>query len=1100
MRSLVGAITDAVRGPTVITRPPQPAPRNDLPVPYAARASIGALFQPQQAGSPDAQMRAMGSVGTLFQIVHLLSTTTAEVPWHLWRKSTTGKDEDRVEVTRHAALDLWNQPNGFMPRQEFVEVSQQHLDLTGEAWWVVARGPGKLPLELWPVRPDRMAPVPDQKTYLSGYVYTSPDGERIPLGLDEVIFLRMPNPTDPYRGMGPVQSLLTNLDAVRYTAEWNRNFFANSAEPGGIIQIPAGTRLQDEEFNELSKRWAEQHRGVSNAHRVAIIEHGTWVDRKYTQRDMQFVELQQVGREIIREAFGMHVQFLGGSDVGHSRAEAEAAEVIFARWKVKPRCGRIKGALNAELLKLYGPTGTGLEFDFESPVPPDQAAENEHLTARANAAKTLVEAGYDKTAVLAVVGLPDMAVAAVVPVAAVPAAAPAALLRVPAARLDQHWHALPGPVRNADTPPDLDPSDLPDVGPLQDQWETALAALLAALGPIRDAQKQQLVDEVRRLAEKGRLSDLAGLTVDTADAADAIAAAMEDLAALAAGRVVAEAGDQGVTVKPVVPPAADLAEVAAVAAASLGQLLGLSATAAAMRANGPAATAEHVADAVDEALGLLTDAAPADWCGGALTGAQNAARVETLRAGPVGGVYSAETNDKNTCLAPSTRVATDRGQVRADEVTSTDRLLTHSGSWTRPSRVVISEVDEPVVEFQLCSEHTLTLTADHPVLVLDGGCFEWRNACELSVGALVVHQSSLEQAGELNVPDLALRHAPHGVAPTLQVGRLPLVHLDPPGMPVAPVGLYHQAGQDKEVDGPPTDASLRQVIQVHAFENEPDGTFNASFQPARSVATRGTEAAPPAIDGRDAEVLRANGAGDDDGGAPAGFGAVASPTGLAVPERSSTTQADAVPAACVNGAVARAEVVPACHGNVDVEILAAMGAGLSDEIRRTAQFGAHVWTGELACDGAVDPAYTISPDDLAFAHLAETARLAPGPPAFEGAALFATGGAAVDNGGAVDAVGWRGRHEISVVEVTAIRRMQYRGKVYDFTIPGDETFWAEGVLVHNCSPCKSVNGKWLGNTDQMDMVLASYPGGAYGGYVNCLGRERCRGTVTGVWR
>lgn len=78
--------------------------------------------------------------------------------------------------------------------------------------------------------------------------------------------------------------------------------------------------------------------------------------------------------------------------------------------------------------------------------------------------------------------------------------------------------------------------------------------------------------------------------------------------------------------------------------------------------------------------------------------------------------------------------------------------------------------------------------------------------------------------------------------------------------------------------------------------------------------------------------------------------------------------------------------------------------------------------------------------------------------------------------------------------------MQYRGKVYDFTIPGDETFWAEGALVHNCSPCKSVNGKWLGNTDQMDMVLASYPGGAYGGYVNCLGRERCRGTICGVWR
>ncbi len=656
MRSLVGAVRDAVKPPTVTVQRPRPAaPRNDLPVPYSPRSAWASALAGglAQSGSPDAQLRAMGSVGTLFQIVHFLSTTTAEIGWHLYRTAASGKPEDRVEVTRHAALDLWNMPNPFMPRQEFVEIAQQHLDLTGEAWWVVARGPGKLPLELWPVRPDRMAPVPDPTKYLSGYVYTSPDGDRIPLGVDEVIFLRMPNPSDPYRGMGPVQSLLTHLDAVKYTAEWNRNFFANSAEPGGIVEVEK--RLGDNEFEEMRARWQEQHRGVANAHRVAILEQGKWVDRKYTNRDMQFAELQTVSREIIREAYGLHITFLGGSDVGHSRAEAEAAEVINARWKVRPRLGRIKSALNTELLKLYGPTGTGLEFDHDNPVPPDQQAENEHLTSRANAAKTLVEAGYDRTEVLVTVGLPDMALAAAPLTSPAPAPPPAALW-AESVRADQapapcgRAHALPALPRNADPATDLDPSELPDVTPLQDQWEAALAALLAALGPIRGDQKQQLVEDVRRLAASGRLSDLTGLAVDTGPAADAIAKAMNDLAALAAGRVVAEAAEQGVTVAAHVPPAADLAEVAAVAAAALGQLLSLSAAAAALRANGPAATADAVADAVGVALDALTDAAPADWAGGALTGAQNAARVETLRAGPVGAVYASEVNDRSTCV------------------------------------------------------------------------------------------------------------------------------------------------------------------------------------------------------------------------------------------------------------------------------------------------------------------------------------------------------------------------------------------------------------------------------------------------------------------
>lgn len=75
-------------------------------------------------------------------------------------------------------------------------------------------------------------------------------------------------------------------------------------------------------------------------------------------------------------------------------------------------------------------------------------------------------------------------------------------------------------------------------------------------------------------------------------------------------------------------------------------------------------------------------------------------------------------------------------------------------------------------------------------------------------------------------------------------------------------------------------------------------------------------------------------------------------------------------------------------------------------------------------------------------------------------------------------------------------RQQHAGHVYDFTIPGDETFWAEGVLVHNCGPCKAVNGKWLGNSI-IENVNRLYP---TGGYIDCQGRDRCRGQVIGIWR
>ncbi len=351
------------------------------------------------------ELDAMGSVSTLFSIVDLYAESTSQQEWKLWRKAASGKDEDRVEVTRHAALDLWNKPNPFMTQQEFVETFEQHLELTGEAWWLLGKGPFTFPVELWPARPDRMDPIPHPTEFLSGYVYTGPDGEQVPFDTDEVIMLRRPNPMDPYRGIGPVQSLLADLDATRYSAEWNRNFFRNSAEPGGIIEVP--TALNDTQFNKLRKRWNEQHQGVANAHRVAILEHGTWKDRKFTQRDMQFAELRGVSREIIREAYRVHGHMLGLSE-DINLANAKASDTTFAQWGLVPRLERIKQALNNDLLPMYGVTGEGLEFDYCNPTPKDDEAEATVLGLRATAARTLREAGWEPDDVLVVTGLPQM--------------------------------------------------------------------------------------------------------------------------------------------------------------------------------------------------------------------------------------------------------------------------------------------------------------------------------------------------------------------------------------------------------------------------------------------------------------------------------------------------------------------------------------------------------------------------------------------------------------------------------------------------------------------------------------------------------------------
>jgi HK97 family phage portal protein len=383
--------------------------RNTAPVSFAppgTRRGFGGRLLSTGYGA-ESQMRAMGSNGTLFAVVDRTCTSYSQVVWRLYRKAKSGLKDDRTEVTSHAALDLITRPNPFMTGPTVRETTQQHEELVGEQWVVFAKDPRfDIPLEMWPVRPDRMRPVPDPEQFISGYEYIGPSGEIIPLGLDEVMFLRRPNPLDPYRGMGPVQTIMTDLDSSRYSREWNRNFFLNGAEPGGILEVEK--RLDDDEFDEARERWQEQHRGVSNAHRVAILENGLkWVDRKYSARDMQFAELANISDEKIRGAFGFPKPMLGAVD-DVNRANADAAEVVFARWLLVPRLERMKAAYNTVLLPMFGSTADGLEFDYDNPVPADLDAEAAQLTSRAEAAAALKAAGWDAEDVLTTVGLPPM--------------------------------------------------------------------------------------------------------------------------------------------------------------------------------------------------------------------------------------------------------------------------------------------------------------------------------------------------------------------------------------------------------------------------------------------------------------------------------------------------------------------------------------------------------------------------------------------------------------------------------------------------------------------------------------------------------------------
>lgn len=471
-KSLIGKVLNAASAAQVRSRP----------IPFNSQWNAnGGLYG---YGTQDrfTMLQSMGFQGTLYAIIQLLSTgAQASGAWQLFRKNRDGRvryttsdrgSDQRVEVLDHWALKLWNRPNDFMIGEEFREIGWQFMELVGEWYWVMNRGPSGtgVPLEIWPVRPDRMEPVPDKRDFLKGWVYTGPNGEAVPLSVDEVIQLRYPHPTDPYRGLSAVQSILVDIDAAKYTAEWSRNFFLNSAQPGGLVQF--AKRLTDEEFNEFTARWREQHQGVARGHRVGVLEQGAiWVPNTYSMRDMQFVEGRKVSSDMIRQAYRIHQAMLGNSD-DVNRANAQTAEEVHVAWHEVTRLKRMRGALNHKYLDMFASTGKNVEFDFKDPTPTSSNDANDELTAKSAAASVLIEAGFEPQDVLEMVGLPAMRFVG-------PPSKPMPVtVQEPAGRpaLPRPKEGAPGTITPAELNPkdDFDWSSLGDVGAmLREAFEEA---------------------------------------------------------------------------------------------------------------------------------------------------------------------------------------------------------------------------------------------------------------------------------------------------------------------------------------------------------------------------------------------------------------------------------------------------------------------------------------------------------------------------------------------------------------------------------------------------------------------------------------------------
>lgn len=198
----------------------------------------------------------------VYACISLVASNAATAPLKAWKL----EDNNRVPVD-FPLIELLKKPNPRQSRYEFFEMIDTFLNLEGNAFTV------KLPDEHWLARPDRMRQV-IRDSELVGYVYIREDYGRIPFLPDEVIHAKMPNPGDPYDGMGrglpPLNVAARATDVDNKATDFLSAFFKNAAVPYGMLTTK--NILEDDEVTRIRARLSEQYAGSNRWHEMMILD------------------------------------------------------------------------------------------------------------------------------------------------------------------------------------------------------------------------------------------------------------------------------------------------------------------------------------------------------------------------------------------------------------------------------------------------------------------------------------------------------------------------------------------------------------------------------------------------------------------------------------------------------------------------------------------------------------------------------------------------------------------------------------------------------------------------------------------------------------
>ncbi|MEA1079519.1 phage portal protein [Marinobacter qingdaonensis] len=286
----------------------------------------------------------MHASGWVYVAVSKIAAAVASAPLVVFNK------DGQVEWN-HPITKLLDKPHPELSRIELTKLLVAWLQLGGAGYFQKVKSSRGITKELWPVSPDRIAPVGSKSHsgLISGYeIYEA--GQRKTSSdytTDTVIRVCMQDPADPLRGLSPLRAAAKAVDLDVEQANWNKSLMQNRGNPDIAISVKG--QLDDTQKKSILKSILSKFRGSKNAGMPLVFGQEASITKLgLNQQEMDFLNSRRWNRDEILGIFGVPPQLAGAQESSTYNNYAESKR-IFWQDTILPLINLIVDALNNSL-------------------------------------------------------------------------------------------------------------------------------------------------------------------------------------------------------------------------------------------------------------------------------------------------------------------------------------------------------------------------------------------------------------------------------------------------------------------------------------------------------------------------------------------------------------------------------------------------------------------------------------------------------------------------------------------------------------------------------------------------------------------------------